>query len=227
MQQQLHVILDEKKSGSLSAIYVTEEECHQIEEMTRLQGESPKWHAIRKERITASVSGDIVKRRADFGPLIKRLKTTRKVVTESMRHGLSFEAVAAEAFEQLQNNNVNIYPCGIIVSPYASWLAASPDRKVYNPTMNPPYGLLEIKCPVKPLTECVYLKKDGDVWRLNENHNYYHQVMMQLAVTGLTWCYFFVWHCDESHLEVITFDNEEWQEMKNKIDSFYFDYFLE
>ena len=51
--------------------------------------------------------------------------------------------------------------------------------------------------------------------------------MMQLAVTGLTWCYFFVWLCDENHLEVIEFDEEEWQDMKNKMDSFYFDHFLE
>lgn len=30
--------------------------------------------------------------------MVARLKTTRKVVTESMRHGLSFESVAAAAF---------------------------------------------------------------------------------------------------------------------------------
>jgi hypothetical protein len=51
--------------------------------------------------------------------------------------------------------------------------------------------------------------------------------MMQLAVTGLTWCYFFVWLYDENHLEVIQFDEEEWQDMKNKMDSFYFDHFLD
>ena len=64
MKQQLNVILDEKRDGSFSSIFVSEEDCHHIEEMTRLQGDSPQWHAIRRDRITASVSGDIVKRRA-------------------------------------------------------------------------------------------------------------------------------------------------------------------
>lgn len=128
---------------------------------------------------------------------------------------------------QLQDNNINIYPCGIIVSHHAPWLAASPDRKVYQPSMNPPFGLLEIKCPVKPLMECLYLKRDGDGWKLKRNHNYYYQVMMQLAVTGLDWCFLFVWHSDESHLELVHFADEFWQEMKNKLDMFYFNHYLE
>lgn len=28
--------------------------------------------------------------------------------------------------------------------------------------MLPPYGLLEIKCPVKPLVDCLYLRKNDD-----------------------------------------------------------------
>ena len=64
MKQQLNVILNEKRDRSFSSIFVSEEDCHHIKEMTRLQGDSSQWHAIRMDRITASLSGDIVKRRA-------------------------------------------------------------------------------------------------------------------------------------------------------------------
>ena len=62
--------------------------------------------------------------------------------------------------------------------------------------------------------------------KLKENHNYYYQVMMQLAVTGLQWCHLFVWTPEESHLELIVFNEDKWQEMKDKIDIFFFDHYL-
>ncbi|CAC5390005.1 unnamed protein product [Mytilus coruscus] len=64
MENELHLVLEQKKSTSLDSICVTAEESHSIEKMTRLQSIDPKWHAIRKDRLTASVAGDIVKRRA-------------------------------------------------------------------------------------------------------------------------------------------------------------------
>ncbi|XP_076070586.1 uncharacterized protein LOC143042205 [Mytilus galloprovincialis] len=228
MLNTLQVALDRNKTTSFNAIQVSMDETRTIEVMTRLQSNDPRWHAVRRDRLTASVAGDIVKRRADNEPLVARLKTTRKVVTESMRHGLTFEAVAADSYAKLQNENVNIFPSGIIVSPFSPWLAASPDRKLYNPAMLPPYGLLEIKCPVKPLVDCLYLRKDDDGnLTLKKNHNYYQQVIMQLAVTGLKWCHFYVWRADEQHLETIEFDDEEWGRMKTKLDLFYFNYFLD
>ena len=121
------------------------------------------------------------------------------------------------------NNDVNIYPCGLVVSPWAPWLAASPDRKVYCPSMVPAYGLLEIKCPVKPLADCLYLTKNENGYRLKENlYNYYHQVLMQMAVTGMEWCHFLVWTTEESHLELFRFNMDTWKDMKEKLDNFFF-----
>lgn len=64
MSNQLSLVLDEMKTTKLNSLYVTAEECVQIEEMTRLQSSDPCWHAVRKDRLTASIAGDIVKRRA-------------------------------------------------------------------------------------------------------------------------------------------------------------------
>lgn len=116
----------------------------------------------------------------------------------------------------------------MVVNIWCPWIAASPDRKVYNPDRNPPFGLLEIKCPTtQAISEIKYLKKTDDgKYQLKTNHNYYYQVMTQLAVTGLQWCDFYVWMESGDFLQTINFDIDEWQEMKNKIDQFYFTYFI-
>jgi hypothetical protein len=70
---------------------------------------------------------------------------------------------------------------------WSPWIAASPDRKAYNPQRNPPFGLLEIKCPiVQHINEVKCLKKDADgQMKLKRNDNYFYQIMTQMAVTGL------------------------------------------
>ncbi|KAJ8300208.1 hypothetical protein KUTeg_021727 [Tegillarca granosa] len=63
-ENEYSVVLDQQKCARFSSISITTEECHSIENLTRLQSLDPKWHAIRKDRITASVAGNIVKRKA-------------------------------------------------------------------------------------------------------------------------------------------------------------------
>ncbi|CAG2213957.1 unnamed protein product [Mytilus edulis] len=75
MVNELNPVLDQKKCTSLDSICVTAEESHNIEEITRLQSNDPKWHAIRKDRLTASVAGDIVKRRAGYTKPFSEKKT--------------------------------------------------------------------------------------------------------------------------------------------------------
>ncbi|XP_055999005.1 uncharacterized protein LOC130047656 isoform X3 [Ostrea edulis] len=226
MDNELQVVLNYNKSIQFQSLTLSENECFEIEKSTRLQSQDPKWHRIRKDRIIASVAGDIIKRRKEYGPLVKRLQSTRKVVTSSMRHWIACEPLAANAYVEKMNNDLNIYPCGLVVNPWSPWLAATPDRKVYCPTLNPKYGLLEIKCPVNPLSECQYLTKDENGYKLKENHAYFFQVMMQMAVTGMEWCHFFVWTSEESHLELICFNIDTWKVMKAKLDDFFFYHYL-
>ena len=64
MVNQASVVLDQRKTTKFNSHHVSPEECADIEEMTRLQSSDPRWHAVRKDRLTASIAGDIVKRRA-------------------------------------------------------------------------------------------------------------------------------------------------------------------
>ncbi|XP_062617264.1 uncharacterized protein LOC134278970 [Saccostrea cucullata] len=122
------VVLDYNKSVKLESLSVSEMQASEIEVSTRLQSQDPKWHKIRQDRITASVAGDIIRRKKDCEPLVARLRTTRKVVSAAMRHGLACEPTAALAYVQAMDEDVNIYPCGLVIRPLSSWIAATPDR---------------------------------------------------------------------------------------------------
>jgi hypothetical protein len=52
--------------------------------------------------------------------------------------------------------------------------------------------------------KCLHIQ-DGEL-KLKKNDNYHYQIQMQMAVSGLSWCVFFVWLENESHLETVYFD---------------------
>ena len=227
-------VLDQRKTTELDAIVTSVEESREFQDLTVTQSNDALWYRIRKNRITASKIGKIRSRQGNFEKLVTDMKSTRKVTTKPMLRGIECEPLAAACYAELKENGVNLLPCGVVVSPWCPWLGASPDRKVYFPDRaQEPFGLLEIKCPnVKSVLEI----KDGSLKRdlnsgqlsLNRNHMHFSQIQMQLAVTGLPWCDYFVWTETDGdfHLETIRFDAVVWQEMKNKVDMFYFDYFL-
>ncbi|CAC5359642.1 unnamed protein product [Mytilus coruscus] len=64
MLNTLQVALDRTKTTSFNAIQVSMDETRNIEVMTWLKSDDPRWHAVRRDRLTASVAGDIVKTRA-------------------------------------------------------------------------------------------------------------------------------------------------------------------
>ena len=228
MVNNCNVVLTSEQFIKLEGLSVSLKEIQKFEEDTRLQSQTPLWYKLRQNRITASTIGEIFKRRKEEGPLVQRLKSTRHVMTAAMRQGLALEPVAAKAYAESLQNRVNLYPCGVVISPWSPWLAASPDRKVYFPERFPAFGLLEIKCPqVSSILEVPYLSKDETgTMKLKRNHNYYYQVLAQLAVTGLDWCDLFVWCSNDYHLETIYLNRDLWNAVKDKVDIFYFSHFL-
>ena len=117
-----------------------------FENGTQTQSENTLWFDPRISRLTASHTEQICKRCKDYNKLRAQLHKKFRT-TEAMRAGIVREPLAASAYAGALDNNCNLYPCGLVMSPYSPWLVASPDRKVYIPNRQPMSVLLEIKCP--------------------------------------------------------------------------------
>ena len=137
-------ILSPSQDVNLKGLHLSYGDISKFEEKTRLQSRSCLWYKMREHHVTASQIGRIYKRRRDDEGLAKQLKSTRRVVTAAMRHSIACEPVTAKKYAEALENRVNLYPCGVVVSFGAPWYAASPDRKVYDPTRNPPLNFWKL-----------------------------------------------------------------------------------
>lgn len=87
--------------------------------------------------------------------------------------------------------------------------------------------MLEIKCPQCDLCkDAKCLKIVNGEFKLEKTHDYYFQVMGQMAITGLKWCDFMVFCKNDWHIETIFFDEEFFAGMLNKLSVFFYEYFL-
>lgn len=111
------------------------------------------------------------------------------------------ENAVNEFYNQLSKShrNAKLLECGLFLDRDNPYIGASPDRMVTCEYC--PNACLEVKCPYSinytspgdPSVHLPYLKQiDGNV-TLNDRHKYYTQCQMQMAVTGCSLCYFFVW----------------------------------
>ena len=222
-----HGPLSEEDQNYFDGLCVTEQQAHEYEELTRSQSQCPEWHRLRENRITASNFKRVTGRQKEHSKLANDMLNKRTIQTAAMKHGIECEDDAAKLYAE--KNFVNVYPVGIVINPSAVHIACSPDRRVYDPAETPPWGLLEVKCPVKnSFTEVDYLKQDPRTlkYELKKNHAYYVQVMGQMGVTGSKWCDFFVWTEHDYHVERIYFKEDEFRDIKSKLDVFYFTWFL-
>lgn len=218
-------VLDDTEACFYSGLTVTQAVAIQLEIDTREQSHSKTWHKVRTNRLTSSSFKRICSRVADFNVLADNLKK-KTVQTKAMKRGLELEPVAAADYQDL--TGFEIFPCGFVVNHHAPHLGASPDRKVIDPSASPTHGVLEIKCPNKDsVRDCKYLhcNTDGSL-SLKTTHEYYFQVMGQMGITGLKWCDFFVKCKDDHHLERVHFEPKRWENMKCKLDTFFFTFFL-
>lgn len=218
-------VLTQAQMERFSTMVVSKSEAEALEKNTRQQSSNSVWHHVRSVRLTSSSFKRIFSRRADFEQLATIMQRKKKnIMTKAMKRGLELEPAAAARYTAITGNEVQA--CGFVINPHVPYLGASPDRRVRSE--NETYGLLEIKCPMKiSCIDCQYLKHiSDDMYKLNRTHEYYFQIMGQLGITGMPWCDLFVSCESDYHLERICFDPEMWRKIKEKLDWYFFGYFL-
>ena len=219
------IVLTNAQQEIFQGIHITASQSKEIELETRQQSQNNQWHALRLQRLTSSYFKQIYSRKKDFETLATRLLKRKKVQTRAMRYGIEHEPEAAKLYAQVSGNNVSL--CGFVVNPSAPHLGTSPDRRVYDPLANPPYGLLEIKCLSKlSYTEADCLQKINGRHRLKRIHSYFIQIMGQMGLSGCEWCDFFICCLNDYHLERVFYNQQKWEDIKTKLDMFYFQYSL-
>lgn len=174
----------------MQSLEVSRELASRIEEETRGQSENPMWKEVRQPRLTSSRFGEVFSLRGESSAqalAVRIMKGVRQ--TPAMKRGIDLEPEVLQQYSDMCN--VNVFPSGFVVHPNASYLGASPDAKVYDPTANPPFGLAEVKCPnVDSIAEVTHVKFVGGKAKLKIKQKYFWQVQGQLAITGLPWCDF-------------------------------------
>ena len=140
----------------------------EVEEKTRAQSQSSLWTMLRKKRITASKFGQVAKRQTNFDNLVRQINPSR--------HAFIYASM-------VKQNQVNLFPSGLVINPKCPWLGCTPDRKVFDVNAEKqglsPFGPLEIKVVKEGATDfenVVYLTKDKDsnVLKKKRTHDYYY-----------------------------------------------------
>ena len=216
---------------------MTEQDCINIEKMTRGQNKNKQWYEARSQRITASNFGCIIKLKDSTKPdtVIKDVMGYRTFDNKYCAWGRSHEPAARRMYAN-SRKDTKVQECGLIVNPKFPHLGASPDAILEN--SNEGYGLLEIKCPAADRWKNVHpstcasdsdffcsVDENGDP-KLKRSHRYYMQVQGQLAISGRKWCDFMVWTLKGWTVERIYADSEYWNNMLSRLNDFYMKYVL-
>ncbi len=119
---------------------ITQDEANKIEEETRDQAENNLWMNERRKRITASKVGGIAKMKQST----KRSKKVQDLLYSSFRgnqathYGSEKEETTRQQYmtHQRRNNHPDLTTekCGLFISKYDNWLAATPDDIVHDPS---------------------------------------------------------------------------------------------
>ncbi|KAF5278270.1 hypothetical protein FQR65_LT15704 [Abscondita terminalis] len=209
---------------------VTNKESQEIlQQQTVGQHENQLWREVRKNILTASNFGVVIKRRLKLLPhnLIKRLLYQKELNTPAIRYGRLNESKAIAKYNEMTGREVK--NCGIFIDWENPYLGASPDGLVEDD------GLIEVKCLPSLLNHkirdsssnrtCFHIV-DNEI-RLKTNHSFYYQIQGQLNICRRNYCDFIIYSDNDFHIERINKDVRLWKDqMLPKLKQFYFELML-
>lgn len=219
-----------------SASFAVEESvCSAVEAETRAQAKSATWFAFRAGRVTAS-NARAACRTSPTQPAVSLIKKmcypeASPFSTRATDWGHTKEDVARKQYvSEMLSKHVD-FECtasGLHICPKYPFLASSPDGIISCKCCGK--GTLEIYCPytAKCIAEVASGKRgilnkgpNGDKRQLNRDHEYFHQVQVQMLTTGLSYCDFVVWTVQDCHIERIKYDRDFCSEIVSKCKLFF------
>ena len=124
-----------------------------------------------------------------------------------------------------------VQECGLILLDSHPFIAASPDAIASCSCCR--NFCVEVKCSYSIShtspedAELAFVEKENDQFKLKKTHIYYTQCQIQMAVTNLEKTCFVVWTRHGMIIDTVTFDNELWDDMKDKFILYYENFYLE
>lgn len=241
-----HPVVKETVLATYPDFTCTAEQAACVERLTRQQADSSLWHALHSGRITSSSFSKVARRLSTTAPdvLVRDLMgyKQRHLTTAAITWGKKHEDIARKAYiaevRRQGHPALSVSPSGLNLMNSATYLAASTDGKVVDPSHSPPEGVLEIKCPysidgeritdLSPSTitsrygSKFYLREheDGEL-ALDSRSHYYAQVQGEMGVCGLEWCDFVVWTEGGLFVERILFDADYWTNLSSSLEAFF------
>lgn len=231
--------LEDRAKAFISSLHLSPDKIREIERNTTLQSQSSSWFTARKYRLTASVFGEVYRRKENTPPdsLVLRIIEPRHFTSTATDWGKANESVALQQYEThlKAKGSLELTVCraGFVVCETHPFLGASPDSYVYDPSRQHHYGLVEVKCPYKykdiRVAEacsntdfCAELIESTNKIRLKRSHPYYSQVQGQMAITERKWCDFLVYTTKDFAVDTIDFDEDFWkQKLLPALEKFY------
>lgn len=202
---------------------ISQEECQEIEKLTRSQTASKKWFLYRKGRVTASnfkavVHTNIIKPSCS---LIKKLCYPVRFKAEATAYGCHHEKTALEQYKKIHfesHDNARYRQSGLVINTNYPYFGASPDGIVTCNCCGE--GCVEVKCPfcikdgkvenlMDKRSNYIYYNEDNKLC-LDSKHSYYYQIQMQMALCGYNYCDFIIWTRNDIEILRIPFNDEFW-----------------